>query len=372
MSRYRSRAGGWRTRTLAPDSYRLVLALAAPKGIAALPEVLDAARLSQTRVTRICACRRAARSKAFCKRYSTIRQRRRTRPAPARGGALGRGADPRLSPAVHPETGERGRSGVRVQLRLHQPVARRPVAQSGAGATGATLLDHGHDTGRMLEDGATVFRVFRDGLSCSELSVTPLGGALFGAQATPLLDRLAWGERAVACCSIGCCGQRRRAGRASGCTTVRWMWRTSAASTRRCWNWNRGSRPCDVAATARKARGGRARRAGCAYRGAVHADADGVGRGHSRRAVFLRAGVGRKTTGSYYTPHAFVRFLVRETLAPQIAEPQSRRRPNPGAILALKVVDPAPEADISWWRHAAISAMRCMRRAACATRGGCR
>ncbi len=60
-------------------------------------------------------------------------------------------------------------------------------------------LDHGHDTGRMLEDGLrTVFGVFRDGLSCSELSVAPLGGALFGAQATPVLDRLAWGERAVA------------------------------------------------------------------------------------------------------------------------------------------------------------------------------
>ena len=44
--------GGWRARNLAPDSYRLVLALATPKGIAALPEVLDAARLSQTRVTK--------------------------------------------------------------------------------------------------------------------------------------------------------------------------------------------------------------------------------------------------------------------------------------------------------------------------------
>jgi hypothetical protein len=43
---------GWRTQDLAPDSYRVVLALATPKGIAALPELLDAARLSQTRVTK--------------------------------------------------------------------------------------------------------------------------------------------------------------------------------------------------------------------------------------------------------------------------------------------------------------------------------
>ena len=60
-------------------------------------------------------------------------------------------------------------------------------------------LDQGTDTGRMLEDGLRLlFQVFRDGLSCSELSIAPLGGALFGAHATPLLDGLAWGERAVA------------------------------------------------------------------------------------------------------------------------------------------------------------------------------
>ena len=56
---------------------------------------------------------------------------------------------------------------------------------------------------------------------------------------------------------------------------------------------------------------------------------------------FLRVGLGRKTTGSYYTPHAFVRFLVRETLAPQIAERSPDVDPNPAAILALKVIDPA-------------------------------
>ncbi len=60
-------------------------------------------------------------------------------------------------------------------------------------------LDHGHDTGRMLEGGLrVVFAAFRDGLVCLELSVAPLGGALFGAGSTPLLDRLAWGEHAVA------------------------------------------------------------------------------------------------------------------------------------------------------------------------------
>ena len=45
-------AAGWRAQNLAPDSYRVLLALAAPQGLAALAGVLDAARLSQTRVTK--------------------------------------------------------------------------------------------------------------------------------------------------------------------------------------------------------------------------------------------------------------------------------------------------------------------------------
>src|SRR5262249_40095939 len=46
-------------------------------------------------------------------------------------------------------------------------------------------------------------------------------------------------------------------------------------------------------------------------------------------------------SGSYYTPHPFVRFLVRETLAPIIARRSPDDDPDPAAILALKVVDPA-------------------------------
>ena len=43
---------GWRTCPLAPDSFRLLRALASAQGIEALPEILNAARLSQTRVTK--------------------------------------------------------------------------------------------------------------------------------------------------------------------------------------------------------------------------------------------------------------------------------------------------------------------------------
>ena len=56
---------------------------------------------------------------------------------------------------------------------------------------------------------------------------------------------------------------------------------------------------------------------------------------------YLRVGLGRKASGSYYTPTSFVRFLVQETLGPLVAEKSPREDPLPGEILKLKVLDPA-------------------------------
>ena len=192
--------GGWRARSLAPDSYRLVLALATPKGIAALPEVLDAARLSQTRVTKDLRVQARGAIEGFLQAVLDDPANAGERDLHLRADALWEeglilvyrllfilklesAADPACAFSFASTNLWRGALSPNRAL---GPLVRR-------------LLDHGHDTGRMLEDGLrTVFRAFRDGLSCSELSVTPLGGALFGAQATPLLERLAWGERAVA------------------------------------------------------------------------------------------------------------------------------------------------------------------------------
>ena len=54
---------------------------------------------------------------------------------------------------------------------------------------------------------------------------------------------------------------------------------------------------------------------------------------------FLRTGLGRRTGGSYYTPHDFVTYLVRETLTPLIAP--ALEAADPGAVLRVKVFDPA-------------------------------
>ena len=208
-------------------------------------------------------------------------------------------------------------------------------------------LDQGADTGRMLEDGLRmIVQVFRDGLSCSELSVAPLGGALFGAQATPLLDGLAWGERAVALLLdrlLWTMPKGRERERVHyGSLDVEDLGRVYEAllelepgiTTEPMARLRRAKLevvlPLSRAASLRGARKQSDDRVGVSWVEDI-----------APNRFFLRAGLGRKTTGSYYTPHAFVRFLVHETLAPQIRARSPDEDPNPAAILSLKVVDPA-------------------------------
>ena len=56
---------------------------------------------------------------------------------------------------------------------------------------------------------------------------------------------------------------------------------------------------------------------------------------------FTCAGLERKSTGSYYTPEALVRWLVGRALGPLVGELGSPERPDPAAILRLRVFDPA-------------------------------
>ena len=98
---------GWRAQNFAPDSYRLLLALAAPKGIAALAGRTGGSSTKPEQDHKGSARAGAQRNRrlpAGGARQS--RQRHRTRLAPARGRAMGRGVGLRLSPAVHPETGK--------------------------------------------------------------------------------------------------------------------------------------------------------------------------------------------------------------------------------------------------------------------------
>lgn len=56
---------------------------------------------------------------------------------------------------------------------------------------------------------------------------------------------------------------------------------------------------------------------------------------------YLRVSLARKSSGAYFTPHTFVRFLVQQTLLPQLNQRSPADDPQPQAILQLKVLDPA-------------------------------
>src|SRR5262249_36953349 len=206
------------------------------------------------------------------------------------------------------------------------------------------VIDHGHDTGHMLEDGLRLlFRVFRDGLLTSELSIAPLGGALFGGGTTPLLDSLAWGERACALLLDRLLWTRPKGrGRERvhyGSLDIEELGHIYEALLE--------LEPGIAAEPMARIR--RAKLEIVVPTAASASYRDNVGGGTRASWVediptgrfHLRVGAGRKASGSYYTPHAFVRFLVRETLEPRLARCSTDDEPQPGAILALKVIDPA-------------------------------
>ncbi|WP_129676538.1 hypothetical protein [Candidatus Chloroploca sp. Khr17] len=232
----------WRKRRIVPDSYRLLLALASPAGLRKLPELIEQARLQQTRVTND--LRRQAREaiEGFIQaildhpenrgQVSGVRfQGAGAQVSGVRGQVSEQGTDDELTPDTRhlnpeltpdtrhltPET--LWREGLVIVYRLlvilklaasDDPARRFSFADSaiwrGTYAPGTALapivravLDEGAETGRMLEDGLRqLFRLFAEGVESQELTVKPLAGGLFDPAATPTLAGLRWGERAVA------------------------------------------------------------------------------------------------------------------------------------------------------------------------------
>ncbi len=185
-------AKDWRDQLVAPDGFRVLLALAGARGLPHLPAVLQAAASHQTRVTT--ELRRQAKEAitGFINGFPDLT-----------------GLDPNVL----------WRESLLLVYRLLFILKLESPTETGQGFSFAATrlwrsalspshalgplvrrnLDRGVDTGRMLETGLrTCFAVFRDGLSCFEIEVAALGGGLFGADTTPLLDGLDWGDRAVA------------------------------------------------------------------------------------------------------------------------------------------------------------------------------
>lgn len=323
---------GWVSRSEAPDSFRLVYALASPPGTEAANEIFDAARLHQIAVTK------TLRSQAKDAIVDFLRC----------VVASNRGSEPIPAPAVL------WRQALTVVYRLLFVLKLESSWDAGGGFSFASSrawcrgfspnralgplarrhLDLGQDTGRMLEEGLRIlFRVCHEGLVHSALSIAPLGGGLFDPSATDVLDRLQWGERAVALLLDRLLwtapNGRERERVHYGTLDVEELGRVYEAlldlepdiATSPMVRIRRGR--IDAVVPSHLSRSGDAKvvehiPAGC---------------------FFLRTGLGRRAGGSYYTPHGFVQFLLRETLTPFVS--RAIDSADPGAILRIKVFDPA-------------------------------
>lgn len=210
----------------------------------------------------------------------------------------------------------------------------------------------------LAADLRALFALFQGDDALGGLVVHPIEGGIFCREATTLLDRLTWPEHAVALLLDGLVWTPRGEGRVDR-SRIRYEdldvedlghvyealldIEPGIAAEPMC-RLRRRSLEIVVPAAegdrhgARKPSpaGGQASTRGAKSRASItRVEEIPAGR------FFLRAGLGRKAAGSYYTPGALVRFLVREALGPRIAERSPADDPRPSALLSLKVLDPA-------------------------------
>jgi hypothetical protein len=362
----------WKRSRNVPDSFRFLLALCRPSGVRFVPELVDKARLKQARVTKELRVQARQAIEGFVQEVLDHPDNREAigehtdRAALAR--QLWREGLVLIYRLLFVLKGEANDDPARCFGFASTSLWRNTYSPSLALAPFARrVLDDGAETGHLLEAGLrSLFRLFTDGLECTELRVKPLGGALFGTEATPLLSRLHWGERAAAHLLDHLLWTTAGRGRQSrervhyGPLDVEDLGRVYEALLElepgisdqpMC-----RLRRAKLEVVVPEAQGERYR----AQTASPTSDEDGsedsegeateAGRGRTRvewvEAIppgkfHLRVGLGRKASGSYYTPHPFVRFLVQETLGPQVAERCPKDDPNPAEILKLKVLDPA-------------------------------
>ncbi|MBV8455426.1 MAG: N-6 DNA methylase, partial [Acetobacteraceae bacterium] len=286
----------WRDCVRTPDSLRLLAALAGPRAASVLPELIEVARLSHARVTEVLRVQAREAIEGFLNSVLQETGNRRQALCAERLWANGLILVYRILFILKLESAglEHGASFTVSSLWRETLSPGRVLAQ-----VVRRVLDHGAETGRLLEGGLRVlFRACRDGLACNEMRVPVLGGALFDDTSLHVLEALTWSERGVAV------------------LLDRLLWTTPKGRERERVLYG----PLSV------------EQLGHVYEALLELEPSIVaGR------FLLRAGLGRKTTGSFYTPQSFVRFLVRETLGPLVAE----RGLAPDLLLSIKVVDPA-------------------------------
>lgn len=364
----------WKKSRKVPDTYRLLLALACLAGIGAVPDLVEKARLQQSAVTK------ELRVQA---RQAIVRFVQSVLDHPANQDKIREFEDKqKLSVELWREgliiiyrilfilKLEAGSDPARAFSFASTSLWRNTFSPSVALAPYARkVLDKGEETRNLLEDGLrNMFRMFSEGLECTELNVKPLGGALFGDASTPILSNLHWGEHAVAHLLDRLLWTPKKRGSEArervhyGPLDVEDLGRVYEAllelepgySTETMCRLRRQKLEVVVpAAQGEKYRPVEVRTGEYPEFESSDAeeDEDEPVTGKKTKVewveeipagrFYLRVGLGRKASGSYYTPHSFVRFLVQETLGPQVEERSPKDDPNPNEILKLKTLDPA-------------------------------
>lgn len=374
----------WKRSRDVPDSFRVLLALVCPAGVKAIPELVDKARLQQARVTKDLRDQARQAIRRFIQEVldhpgnQAWLSEQKDRDALAR--ALwheGLVVVYRLLFVLKLESSD---DPARSFTFASTSLWRNTFSPSMALARYAPkVLHEGAETGGLLEHGLRgLFRMFHEGIECTELNVKPLGGALFSADAIPMLSQFRWGERAVAHLldQLLWTTPKKKGGARErvhyGPLDVEDLGRVYEALLElepgitgqpMCRLRRQKLEVVVPIAQGHKYRpesplppgegqgeGGDAEDVGDVEE--PEEDEEDAPKRGKKTAVqwieeippdrfYLRVGLGRKATGSYYTPHSFVRFLVQETLGPQVAERSPPDDPQPGEILKLKVLDPA-------------------------------
>ncbi len=370
----------WKRSRDLPDSMRLLLALACPAGVKALPELIDKARLQQAKVTKDLREQARHAIREFIQELLDHPDNQPVLAEYADKAALAKDLWHEGLITVYrllfilklESTDDPARSFSFASTSLWRntfspSVALAPIVRR--------VLDHGAQTGRLLQDGLrALFRMLSDGLQCTELNVRPMAGALFAPATTPIFGRLAWTETAVARLLDNLLWTRTGRGTTArervhyGPLDVEDLGRVYEAlleldpgiSAEPMCRLRRAKLEVVVPA----AQGERYKPVAAAIVAAPEnlelageepepdEDDEAGAAGTKKTKVewieeippdrfYLRVGLGRKATGSFYTPHSFVRFLVRETLGPLVQRVSPVDDPQPCAILRLKVIDKA-------------------------------
>ncbi len=235
------------------------------------------------------------------------------------------------------------------------------------------VREEGLSSGEFLEAGLrAIFKAFEHGLNATELHIAPLGGALFGAESTPLLDRLKWGEHG--CAELIDNLLRAPRGKGQGRSLVRLSYRDlGVEELGRVYEALLELEPGISAEAMVRLRRAKLEVVVPLEQGDKYRPKDETGRMKDEAIVeeedsiedeeqsdvsstkskiewieaiapdqfYLRVGLGRKSSGGHYTPDTFVRFLVQETLGPLIEALSPKDDPQPLAILRLNVLDGA-------------------------------